>query len=198
MDWMSTARHPRFDRPFNECIYQPMIEVLAYLRAHQFKTFIVSGGGADFMRPWAPAAYGIPPEQIVGSCGRLKYEVHNGLPYIMKLPEVDFVDNAGGKPVGIQRFIGRRPIIAFGNSDGDYEMLEWTTLGVDRPRLGLFVHHTDAVREYAYDRDSPVGQLARGLDDAAKNGWIVIDMKNDWRGIFAFENQSSPPSPTTN
>jgi hypothetical protein len=186
-EWMKTARHPRFDRPYNQCIYQPMVEVLAYLRANGFKTFIVSGGGIDFMRPWAPDAYGIPPEQIVGSSGKLKYEVRDGRPAILKLPEVDFIDDKAGKPIGIEKFIGRRPIIAFGNSDGDFEMLEWTTarsLPTPRSRLGLIVHHTDAEREYAYDRDSRVGRLVRGLDEAAQRGWILIDMKKDWATIF--------------
>jgi phosphoglycolate phosphatase-like HAD superfamily hydrolase len=191
-DWMRTARHPRFDRPYNQCIYQPMVEVLEYLRASGFKTFIVSGGGADFMRAWATAAYGIPSDQIVGSCGKLKYEVRDGEPVVLKLPEVDFIDDKAGKPVGIERFIGRRPILAFGNSDGDFEMLEWTTAaggepGRPRLRLGLIVHHTDAEREYAYDRDSIVGKLDRALDEAPKRGWVVVDMKRDWKRIFAFE-----------
>jgi phosphoglycolate phosphatase-like HAD superfamily hydrolase len=182
-DWLATARHPKFQRPYNECIYQPMLEVLAYLRANGFKTYIVSGGGVEFMRVWAEDAYGIPPEQVVGSSGKLKYELRDGKPVIVKLPEVDFIDDKAGKPVGIQKFIGRRPVLAFGNSDGDFEMLEWTTTG-EGPRLGLLVHHTDAEREYAYDRDSHVGQLARGLDEAAKRGWIVVDMKADWKTVF--------------
>lgn len=186
-NWMKTAHHPRFKQPYNKCIYQPMVEVLSYLRDNGFKTFIVSGGGADFMRPWAPAAYGIPPQQIVGSCGKLKFEVHDGHPELMKLPAVEFIDDGPGKPVGISRFIGRQPIIAFGNSDGDFEMLQYTTEGATSPRLGLIVHHTDAVREYAYDRDSHFGRLNRGLDAAKQQGWVLIDMKNDWKKVFAFE-----------
>jgi phosphoglycolate phosphatase-like HAD superfamily hydrolase len=182
-EWLRTARHPRFNRPYNECVYQPMLELLAYLRAHGFKTFIVSGGGVEFMRAWAEDAYGILREQVVGSSGKLKYELRDGKPAIVKLPEMDFIDDKAGKPVGIQTFIGRRPILAFGNSDGDFEMLEWTTAG-GGPRLGLLVHHTDAEREYAYDRDSHIGQLKRGLDEAAKRGWIVVDMKQDWNTIF--------------
>jgi hypothetical protein len=188
-DWMQTAHHPRFHQPYNKCIYQPMVEVLSYLRDNGFKTFIVSGGGADFMRAWAPAAYGIPPEQIVGSCGKLKFEVNDGAPRLMKLPEVDFIDDGPGKPVGISRFIGRRPIIAFGNSDGDFEMLQYTTSEPkdSYPRLGLIVHHTDAEREYAYDHPSKVGQLERGLEQAKQRGWVLIDMKKDWNKVFAFE-----------
>lgn len=184
--WLATARHPRFDRPYNELVYQPMLELLAYLRANGFKTFIVSGGGIDFMRPWAPAAYGIPPEQIVGSSGRTKWQLVGDRPSIMKLPEVDFIDDGPGKPVGIERFIGRRPVFAAGNSDGDLEMLQWTTLDTG-PRFALIVHHTDAVREWAYDRDSPVGRLDKALDEAAKRGWLVVDMKNDWKVIYPFE-----------
>jgi hypothetical protein len=189
-DWMKSAHHPRFKQPYNKCIYQPMVEVLEYLRANGFETFIVSGGGIDFMRPWAPEAYGIPPEQIVGSCGKMKFEVRDGQPVLMKLPEVDFIDDGPGKPVGIARFIGRRPIIAFGNSDGDFEMLEYTTEGAKSPQLGLLVHHTDGVREYAYDYPSKVGQLKRGLDEAAQRGWIVIDMKKDWNKVFPFNNSN--------
>ncbi len=185
--WLKTAHHPRFHQPYNKCVYQPMIEVLDYLRANGFKTFIVSGGGAEFMRVWAEEAYGIPPQQVIGSCGKLKFEMRDGKPILLKLPAVDFVDDGPGKPVGIQRFIGQQPIIAFGNSDGDYEMLEYTTSGATKPRLGLLVHHTDAVREYAYDHPSKVGQLERGLEQAQERGWIVIDMKNDWKKIFPFQ-----------
>jgi phosphoserine phosphatase len=181
--WMQTARHPRFHRPYDECIYQPMHELLVYLRAHGFKTFIVSGGGIDFMRPWVNEAYGIPPEQIVGSSGVVRFEMRSDKPVLLKEPKVEFVDDGPGKPVGINRFIGRRPIMAFGNSDGDLEMLEWTTM-TDGPRFGLIVHHTDAVREYAYDRDSKVGRLDKALDEAPKRGWIVVDMKSDWKIIF--------------
>lgn len=182
-DWLATARHPRFHRPYNELVYQPMLEVLAYLRANQFKTFIVSGGGIEFMRPWAPAAYGIPPEQIVGSSIRTRFELRDGVPAIWRLPEINFIDDGPGKPVGINQFIGRRPVCAFGNSDGDYQMLQWTTMNRGA-RLGMYVHHDDPDREYAYDRKSPVGRLAKGLDDADKYGWIIISMKHDWKVVF--------------
>jgi len=181
-DWIATARHPKTGRPFNEMVYQPMLELLAYLRTNGFKTFIVSGGGIEFMRPWAGKAYGIPPEQVVGSSGGLKYEVRDGKPVIVKLPTIVLNDDKDGKPVGIQRHIGRRPIAAFGNSDGDFQMLEWTTSGPG-PRFGLLVHHTDAAREWAYDRDSHIGRLARGLDEAQARGWTVVDMKADWKTI---------------
>lgn len=184
--WLASARHPRFDRPYTDLVYQPMLELLAYLRANGFKTFIVSGGGIDFMRPWAPAAYGIPPEQIVGSSGKTKWQLIGDRPSIMKLPEVDFIDDGPGKPLGIERFIGRRPVFAAGNSDGDLEMLQWTTLD-SGPRFALIVHHTDAVREWAYDRDSLVGRLDKALDEAPKRGWLVVDMKNDWKVIYPFE-----------
>src|SRR5436190_16470805 len=164
-EWMHTARHPRFHRPYDQCIYQPMVEVLRYLRANQFKTFIVSGGGVEFMRPWVEGAYGIPPEQVVGSSGVVKYEWNDGKPVLLKEPKVEFIDDGPGKPVGINRFIGRHPLIAFGNSDGDLEMLQYTTIG-QPSHLGLIVHHTDAEREYAYDRDSKVGHLDKALDAA--------------------------------
>jgi phosphoserine phosphatase len=189
-DWMHTARHPRFHRPYDQCIYQPMLEVLSYLRANKFKTFIVSGGGVEFMRPWVERAYGIPPEQVVGSSGFVRYEWNNGKPLLLKEPKVEFIDDGPGKPVGINRFIGRHPIFAFGNSDGDLEMLQWTTKGPQsglRPRIGLIVHHTDAVREYAYDRKSAVGRLDKALDAAPKEGWIVVSMKDDWKRIFPAE-----------
>ena len=182
-EWMRTARHPRYHRPYNQCIYQPMHELLAYLRANGFKTFIVSGGGVEFMRPWVEPAYGIPPEQVVGSSGVVKFEVKDGKPLLMKQSKVEFIDDGPGKPVGINRFIGRRPIAAFGNSDGDLQMLQWTTSG-DGPRFGLIVHHTDAEREYAYDRDSHVGRLGKALDEAAARGWTVVDMKADWKIVF--------------
>jgi phosphoglycolate phosphatase-like HAD superfamily hydrolase len=183
-DWMKTARHPRFKRPYNELIYQPMVEVLTYLRANGFKTFIVSGGGIDFMRPWVEAAYGIPPEQVVGSSGVTKFVIgKDGTPALMKEAKVDFIDDGPGKPVGINRFIGRWPIIAFGNSDGDLQMLQYVT-GGRGARLGLFVHHDDAEREYAYDRKSPIGKLDKGLDAAKAKGWPLISMKNDWKVIF--------------
>jgi hypothetical protein len=190
-DWTAKSEHPRFKQPYTKCVYRPMLEVLTYLRANGFKTFIVSGGGIEFMRPWTEEVYGIPAQQVMGSSVKTKYEVHEGRPLLMRLPEVDFIDDKVGKPVGINSHIGQQPIIAFGNSDGDYEMLEWTTTGQPdkgHPRLGLFVHHTDAVREYAYDHPSKVGQLKRGLEDAKAKGWVMIDMKNDWKKIFPFES----------
>jgi phosphoglycolate phosphatase-like HAD superfamily hydrolase len=182
-DWLARARHPQTNRPFEQMIYQPMRELLDYLRANGFKTFIVSGGGVEFMRAFAERVYGIPPEQVIGSSIRTKYEVRDGEPVIVRLPELDFIDDKDGKPVGIHKYIGRRPVFAFGNSDGDFQMLEWTTAG-DGARLGLLVHHTDAEREYAYDRDSSIGRLARGLDEAGERGWIVVDMKRDWARVF--------------
>jgi len=184
--WISTAHHPRSGRPYVEMVYQPMLELLAYLRANGFKTFIVSGGGVDFMRPWTEDVYGVPPEQVVGSRAKLEYTVRDGVPVIARLAGVDLVDDKAGKPVGIQQQIGRRPIAAFGNSDGDFEMLEWTTSGPG-PRLGMIVHHTDATREWAYDRGSQIGALARALDEAPAHGWIVVDMKRDWGVVFPFE-----------
>lgn len=182
-DWLATARHPKTGRRYTEMVYQPMLELLAYLREHGFKTYIVSGGGIEFMRPWTMAAYGIPPEQVVGSYGKLKYEVRDGTPVLIKLPEIALVDDHAGKPVGIQTFLGRRPLAAFGNSDGDREMLEWTTAGTGA-RFGLIVHHDDAEREWAYDRQSHVGKLDKALDQAATKGWTVVSMKNDWAAIF--------------
>ena len=182
-DWIATARHPRFDRPYTELVYQPMLELLAYLRANGFKTYIVSGGGVDFMRPWAEAVYGIPPEQVIGSAIQTKFEVRDGQPVIVRLPEIEFIDDKAGKPVRIQRIIGRRPLAAFGNSDGDFEMLQWTTAG-QGPRLGLLVHHDDGEREYAYDRKSHIGTLARGLDEASQRGWTVVSMQRDWLQVF--------------
>ena len=182
-DWLAAARHPKTGKLYTEMVYQPMLEVLAYLRANGFKTFIASGGGIEFMRPWTERIYGIPPEQVIGSSGKTKYEVCDGKPVIVRLPEINFIDDKAGKPVGIQQHIGRRPIAAFGNSDGDFEMLEWTT-GGPGPRFGLLVHHTDAEREFAYDRESPVGRLARGLDEGGKRGWTVVSMKDDWKTIY--------------
>ena len=182
-DWLATARHPRFERPYSELVFQPMRELLDYLRANDFKTFIVSGGGVDFMRVFAEEVYGVPPEQVVGSSIKTAYEVRDGVPVLVKLPELDFVDDKAGKPVGIHKFIGRRPILAFGNSDGDFEMLEWTTAGEGRS-LGLLVHHDDAEREYAYDRESHVGHLERGLDEAEARGWVIVSMQNDWRAVW--------------
>jgi hypothetical protein len=186
LDWVKAARHPRYDRPYTDLVYQPMLEVLAHLRANGFKTYIVSGGGIDFMRPWAEQVYGIPPEQVVGSSGKTRYELRDGRPGLVKLPEVEFVDDGPGKPAGIHRFIGRRPVVCFGNSDGDLPMLQWTTAGAG-PRLGLIVRHTDAGREYAYDRTSPVGRLDKALDAAPGAGWTVIDMKRDWKRVFPLE-----------
>jgi phosphoserine phosphatase len=183
-DWLATAKHPKTGKPFNEMIYQPMLEALAYLRANGFKTYIVSGGGIEFMRPWAEKTYGIPPEQVVGSSGGLKYEVKDGVPVIVKTKELVLNDDKEGKPVGIQRHIGRRPIAAFGNSDGDFQMLEWTTSGKKGSRFGLIVHHTDAEREWAYDRDSHIGTLKRGLDEAGDRGWTVVSIKDDWKAVF--------------
>jgi len=181
--WLATAQHPRFKRPYTQCVYQPMLELLAYLRAHGFKTYIVSGGGVEFMRPWTEQVYGIPPEQVVGSSVKTKFEIVNGKPQLMRLPDIDFIDDKEGKPVGINQYIGRRPIAAFGNSDGDQQMLEWTTAGPG-PHFALLVHHTDAAREYAYDRQSSMGRLDKALDEAHAKGWIVVDMKNDWKTIF--------------
>ena len=185
-DWLATARHPRFHRPYTELVYQPMLEVLAYMRANGFKTFIVSGGGIEFMRPWSQQVYGVAPEQVVGSSVKTKFTMRDGKPALVRLPELNFIDDKAGKPVGINQHIGRRPVAAFGNSDGDLEMLQWTTMQ-DGPRFGLIVHHTDAAREYAYDRDSAFGRLAVALDPAARNKWTVVDMKNDWKRVFPFE-----------
>lgn len=183
LEWIDTARHPTLGVKYTELAYKPMIEVIDYLDEHDFKTFIVSGGGVEFMRPWAERVYGIPRERVVGSRGKLKYEFRDDKPALLKLPELELVDDGPGKPVGIQQVIGRPPIIAFGNSDGDFQMLEYTT-SEGGPRLGVLVHHTDGVREFKYDRDSKVGKLSRALDAAPARGWVVIDMKNDWRTIY--------------
>jgi hypothetical protein len=185
-DWLATARHPRFNRSFTDLVYQPMRELLAYLRDNSFKTYIVSGGGVEFMRPWTAKVYGIPPEQVVGSSVKLKWEIRDGKPALMRLPEIDFIDDGPGKPVGIQKYIGRRPIAAFGNSDGDHQMLQWTAVG-EGPRFMLLVRHTDAEREWAYDRQSPIGRLDKALDEALSRGWTVVDMKKDWKRIFPFQ-----------
>jgi phosphoglycolate phosphatase-like HAD superfamily hydrolase len=182
-DWIATAKHPTTGRLFSEMVYQPMIELMTYLREHGFKTFIVSGGGVEFMRAFAERVYGIPPEQVIGSSGKLKFEMRDGGPVLLKLAELDFLDDKEGKPVGIQKFIGRRPIAAFGNSDGDLQMLQWTCAGPG-PRFCLYVHHTDETREFAYDRKSSIGQLDKGLDEAAAKRWTVVDMKADWSSIF--------------
>lgn len=181
--WMETARHPRFGRPYTELVYQPMLELLAYLRANGFKTFIVSGGGIEFMRPWTEDVYGVPPEQVVGSAIKTRFEMRDDAPVLVRLPEVFFVDDKAGKPVGINTHIGRRPIAAFGNSDGDLQMLQWTTAAPGR-RFGMIVRHDDAEREYAYDRDSHVGRLDQALDLAPKAGWTVASMKADWAVVF--------------
>ncbi|MCK1288604.1 haloacid dehalogenase-like hydrolase [Bradyrhizobium sp. 44] len=182
--WTGSARHPRFNRPYTELVYQPMLELLAYLRANGFKTFVVSGGGVEFMRPWMEKVYGIPPEQVVGSSGLVKLaNGPRGGPVLMKLPKVEFIDDGPGKPAGINRFIGRRPIFAFGNSDGDLQMLQWTAAGSGARFMGI-VHHTDADREYAYDRQSKIGKLDKALDAAAAGAWTVVDMKRDWATVF--------------
>jgi len=184
-DWLDNAKHPRFQRPYHELVYQPMVELLAYLRANGFKTFIVSGGGIEFMRLWAEKAYGIPPEQVVGSSIVTKFEMRDGKPVLVRLPQLNFLDDKAGKPVAINQHIGRRPIAAFGNSDGDLQMLEWAK-GGGGVRFALIVHHTDAEREWAYDRTSSIGRLDKALDDAQAMGWTVVDMKNDWKKIFPF------------
>jgi len=182
-DWIGAARHPRFDRPYTELVYQPMLELLDYLRASGFKTFIVSGGGIDFMRPWTERVYGIPPEQVVGSQIEKKFELRDGRPVLVREFEIAFIDDKEGKPVGIERHIGRRPILAFGNSDGDLQMLQWTT-GAGGRRLGLILHHTDAEREYAYDRESHFGRLDKALVLSGENGWVPVSMKDDWLEVF--------------
>jgi phosphoserine phosphatase len=184
--WIASARHPRFNRPYTELVYQPMLELIGYLRANGFKVFIVSGGGVEFMRPWAERVYGVPPEHVIGSRAEVKYELSNDKPVLRRLAAIDLVDDKAGKPVGIHQVIGRRPIAAFGNSDGDFEMLEWTTSG-SGARFGLVVHHTDAEREFAYDRNAHVGRLSRALDEAPGRGWVVADMKQDWAVVFPFQ-----------
>ena len=186
-DWLATAKHPKTGKPYNEMIYQPMVELLQYLRENGYKTFIVSGGGVDFMRVWAEEAYGIPPDQVVGSSIKVKFEVaEDGTPQLVKQPQLNFIDDKEDKPVGIHQYIGKRPVFASGNSDGDYQMLQWTTAG-EGPRFGLLLHHTDSVREFAYDRESHIGQLNKGLDDAERMGWTVIDMAKDWKQVYPFE-----------
>jgi len=185
-DWTSTAKHPRFNRLFTDCVFQPMLELLSYLRANGFKTWIVSGGGIEFMRPWVEKIYGIPPEQVIGSSIKTKFEIRDGKPVLVRLPKIDFIDDKAEKPVGIHKFIGRRPIAAFGNSDGDLQMLQWTAAGKGA-RFCLYVHHTDAEREWAYDRKSPIGKLDEGLDEARAKSWTVVDMKQDWKRVFPFE-----------
>ncbi|MGC6456255.1 MAG: HAD family hydrolase [Coraliomargaritaceae bacterium] len=182
-EWVASKKHPTLNRPYTELVYQPMLELLEYLRVNQFKTYIVSGGGIEFMRVFAESVYGIPPEQVIGSSVRTEFKVVDGQPLFLRQPELDFINDKAGKPLGILKHIGRRPALAFGNSDGDFEMLEWTTAG-EGARLGLLLHHTDAKREWAYDRDSHVGRLNRGLDEAAQRGWILVNMRKDWRRVF--------------
>jgi hypothetical protein len=185
-DWIAGARHPVSERPYTEMVYQPMLELLSYLRANDFKTFIVSGGGIEFMRPWTESVYGIPPEQVVGSSIKTEFKMDDGNPVLMRLPEVDFVDDKEGKPIGIHSHIGRRPIFASGNSDGDLQMLQYTAAG-DGPSFMLYLHHTDAQREWAYDRNSNIGKLDKGLDEALEKGWTIVDMKQDWKLVFPLE-----------
>jgi phosphoserine phosphatase len=185
-DWLATAKHPKTGRPYTEMVYQPMLELLTYLRANGFKTYITSGGGIEFMRPWAEKVYGIPPEQVIGSSIKTQFELRNGTPAIVRLPEINFINDKAEKPVAINHHIGRRPIAAFGNSDGDLQMLQWTAAG-EGARFCLYVHHTDAEREWAYDRKSHIGRLDKGLDEAYAQGWTIIDMKKDWNRVFAFD-----------
>jgi hypothetical protein len=187
--WIGSARHPRFRRPYTDLAYQPMLELLQFLRAKGFKTFVVSGGGVEFMRPWTERVYGIPPEQVIGSSIKLRYQIDaRGVPQLQRLPAVDLINDGPGKPAGIERVIGRQPILAFGNSDGDREMLEWCAAGAGE-HLAALIHHTDATREWAYDHDSRVGKLDTALREAREKNWLVIDMKADWKHIFRFEAQ---------
>ena len=190
-DWFATARHPRFKRAYTDLVYLPMLELLVYLRENGFKTYVVSGGGVEFMRPWTEKTYGIPPEQVIGSMGGLKYEMRDGRPVLLREAHVDFVDDRMGKAIAIQKFIGRRPIFAAGNSDGDLEMLQWTTSGAGS-RFGMLVWHTDAEREYAYDRQSGTGRLDKALDEARTRGWLVVDMKQSWKTIYPFQRDRIP------
>ena len=184
--WLSTAKHSRFNRPYTDLVYQPMLELISYLQDNDFKTYIVSGGGIEFMRPWVEDIYNIPRDQVVGSSIKTKFDYNNGNPVIKRLPEIDFIDDKEGKPVGIHKFIGRKPIFCSGNSDGDLAMMQWTAAGKGS-RFMLYVHHTDSTREWAYDRNSPVGRFDKGLDEAIKNDWTIIDMKKDWKFIYPFE-----------
>ena len=186
-DWIATSRHPKTNQPYTEMVYKPMLELLAYLRSNGYKTYIVSGGGIDFMRPWTESVYGIPPEQVIGSSLKLKYEMRDDGPVVYRLPEVNFINDKAGKPVGIEQHIGRRPVFTAGNSDGDYEMLQWTSTATGYPRFGMLVHHTDEVREWAYDRTSHIGKLDKGLNDAPKYNWLIVDMKQDWKKLYGFE-----------
>jgi phosphoglycolate phosphatase-like HAD superfamily hydrolase len=190
-EWITTAKHPGTGKLYREMVYQPMLELLAYLRANGFKTFIASGGGVDFMRVFSEEVYGIPPEQVIGSSGKLKFEIRGGKPVLIKLPETDFIDDKAGKPVGIQQHIGRRPIAAFGNADGDLQMLQWTC-EASGPRYCLYIHHTDGEREWAYDREASIGRLDKGLDEAGTKGWTVVNMKVDWNRIFPVGGERKP------
>lgn len=187
-EWIATAKHPRTGRLLTEMVYVPMLELLDYLRANGFKIFIVSGGGIEFMRPWTERVYGVPPEQVIGSSIKMAYELRDGEPVLVRLPEINFMDDGPGKPVAIQMHIGHRPVAAFGNSDGDLQMLQWTAAGPGR-RLCLYVHHTDAEREWAYDRASHIGRLDQGLEEARAGGWTVVDMKVDWKRVFAHDSR---------
>jgi phosphoglycolate phosphatase-like HAD superfamily hydrolase len=189
-EWLAGARHPRFDRPYTELVFQPMLELLAHLRANGFQTWIVSGGGIEFLRVFTEQVYGIPPQQVIGSSIETEFRLREGHPVLLRLPKLDFIDDGAGKPVGIHRFIGRRPLAAFGNSDGDLQMLQWTTLA-EGPRFGLLVRHTDGEREWAYDRDSAIGRLDAALDEAGRRGWTVVDMKSDWKRIYPFQANGS-------
>ena len=185
-DWLAIAKHPRFDRPYTDLVYQPMLELLNYLRENNFKTFIVSGGGVEFMRPWVEAVYGIPKDQVVGSSIKTEFVMEDGVSKIKRLPAIDFIDDKAGKPVGINKFIGRKPVFASGNSDGDLQMLQWTDSN-SYQSFQLYLHHTDAEREWAYDRNSSIGRLDKGLDEAIEKGWTIIDMKNDWKIVYPFQ-----------
>lgn len=189
-DWLATAHHPNFKRPYTDLVYKPMIELLAYLRANGFKTYIVSGGGIEFMRVFAERVYGIPPEQVIGSSIVTEFQTKDGKPVLMRQAKLDFLDDKAGKPIAINKFIGRRPILAFGNSDGDLQMLQWVAAG-DGARFHGIVHHTDAEREYAYDRKAHVGKLDKALDEGMRRGWTIVDMQRDWKAIFPFENDRS-------
>jgi phosphoserine phosphatase len=188
-EWLATAKHPRFDRSYTELVYQPMLELIDYLKANEFKVFIVSGGGIEFMRPWVEEVYGIPKDQVVGSSIKTKYDYNDGNPVIRRLPELNFIDDKEGKPEGINQFFGRKPIFASGNSDGDLQMLRWTDSNT-YPSFQLYLHHTDSIREWAYDRTSSVGRLDKGLDEGEAKGWTIIDMENDWKVVYPFEKSN--------
>jgi hypothetical protein len=183
LEWIDSARHPKTGRPYTEMVYQPMLELLETLQAHGFRNYIASGGGIEFMRAWVEGVYGIPPEQVIGSSIETRFEIRDGKPVLVRLPQVDFVHDHEAKPVGIHKFIGRRPLLAFGNSDGDLQMLQWTAAGDGLRFLGL-VHHTDAEREWAYDRESRIGKLDKALDEAQTRGWTVVDMAREWRVVY--------------